>query len=226
MVEPARPGRSARIPTTITNAHQLQLMAMIRRELYAGGHIDLGSSLRPSANILACGRRRASTRSAPSTKFTGSFDGQGGTISGLLINRPTTNYVGLFGYVGIGGTVHHVGLQNVTVTGQNDTGALAGYNVGTITQAYAAGTVSGAGLVGGLVGVNSGTITQAYAPRRAYRQLCRRLAGKQQCHHAVLRGRDGGSGLSYVGIGRRQLRHHHLILLGRNDVGTGGRRRH
>ena len=152
--------------TTITNAHQLQLMTTNLGASYTlAGDIDLGASLSAvggkypgmwsSAGFVPIGNL--------STKFTGSFDGQGGTISGLLINRPTTNYVGLFGYVGIGGTVHHVGLQNATVTGQNDTGALAGYNSGAITQAYAAGTVSGAGLVGGLVGVNGGTITQTYA---------------------------------------------------------------
>ena len=129
----------------------------------------------------------------------GSFDRQGGTISGLLINRPTTNYVGLFGYVGIGGD--HVGLQNVTVTGQNDTGALAGYNSGAITLAYAAGTVSGAGLVGGLVGVNVGTITQAYATAAVSGtgNYVGGLAGYNS--NAITQSYAAGtvSGLSYVG---------------------------
>ena len=53
--------------TTITNAHQLQLMAMDLGASYTlAGNIDLDLQPgRPSAaNIPACGRRRASSRSA------------------------------------------------------------------------------------------------------------------------------------------------------------------
>ena len=169
LVHGRRPDPAVR-PLGIPNHHHQRPPAAAdgdksRRQLHAGGQY------RPRSSLAAVGGKYPGMWSSSgllpignsSTKFTGSFDGQGGTISGLLINRPTTNYVGLFGYVDIGGTVQHVGLQNATVTGQNDTGALAGYNNGAITQAYAAGTVSGAGLVGGLVGVNGGTITQTYA---------------------------------------------------------------
>ncbi|MDD5332742.1 MAG: YDG domain-containing protein [Rhodoferax sp.] len=91
-------------------------------------------------------------------RFAGSFDGLGHTISGLYINLPAIAYVGLFGFAN-NATLRNVGLTavNITVTGQDYVGALAGYpSGGTITYSYATGSVSGRHYVGGLVG-NSGT---------------------------------------------------------------------
>ena len=79
--------------TTITNAHQLQLMAMNLGASYTlAGNIDLGSSLAAvggkypdmwsSAGFVPIG--------STATKFTGAFNGQGYTIANLTINRPTT----------------------------------------------------------------------------------------------------------------------------------------
>ena len=48
-----------------------------------------------------------------SNKFTGTFDGQGYKITHLYINRPSTNYVGLFGYAGSGSEIKDVGLEEV-----------------------------------------------------------------------------------------------------------------
>ena len=156
--------------TTITNAHQLQLMAMNLGASYTlAGNIDLGSSLAAvggkypgmwsSAGFVPIG--------STATKFTGGFNGQGYTIANLTINRPTTDDVGLFGYVGAGVTVQDVGLLGAAVTGRNYVGALAGNNAGTITRSYATGMVNGTGVyIGGLVGYNVGTgsnVTQSYA---------------------------------------------------------------
>jgi hypothetical protein len=155
---------------TITNAHQLQLMAMNLGASYTlAGNIDLGSSLAAvggkypgmwsSAGFVPIG--------STATKFTGAFNGQGYTIANLTINRPTTDDVGLFGYVGAGVTVQDVGLLGAAVTGRNYVGALAGNNAGTITRSYATGMVNGTGVyIGGLVGYNVGTgsnVTQSYA---------------------------------------------------------------
>ena len=95
--------------------------------------------------------------------FTGSLDGAGRVISGLTINRPTSDFVGLFGVSGAGSTIRNIGLLGGSVTGKNTVGGLVGTNSGTITQAYATGPVTGGVAVGGLVGTNAGTITQAYA---------------------------------------------------------------
>ena len=52
-----------------------------------------------------------------SNSFTGNLDGQGHTISGLFINRPSDQNVGLIGYLGAGGTVSNVGVIDATITG-------------------------------------------------------------------------------------------------------------
>ncbi len=58
--------------------------------------------------------------------YRGNFDGQGHVISGLTIDRPGTNFVGLFGYIGGGSTVTDVGLEGGAITGHTAVGALAG----------------------------------------------------------------------------------------------------
>ena len=98
-----------------------------------------------------------------SNPFTGQFEGNGFTISNLMINRGRTNGVGLFGYTGSGSEIANVGLQNIDITGDNDVGGLVASNNGTITNSYAMGTVSGDDGVGSLVGSNNGTIKNSYA---------------------------------------------------------------
>jgi len=88
------------------------------------------------------------------TPFTGSFDGQGHTISNLYINRLAEDEVGLFGYTGTGATVQNVTITGATVMGNDDTGIMAGYNKGLITNTYCVGMVSGSFYAGGLVGYN------------------------------------------------------------------------
>ena len=133
------------------------------------GNIDLGSSLAAVGGKYPGMWSSAgfSPIGSTATKFTGAFNGQGYTIANLTINRPTTDDVGLFGYVGAGVTVRDVGLLGAAVTGSNHVGALAGTNAGTITRSYATGVVNGtATYVGGLVGYNFGTgsnVTQSYA---------------------------------------------------------------
>ncbi|MDP2826335.1 MAG: YDG domain-containing protein [Sulfuritalea sp.] len=100
-----------------------------------------------------------------STRFTGRFDGLGHSIAALAINRPSQDYVGLFGFAGSGNVLRNVGLLGGSVTGRNNVGALVGLSdAGTISNAYATGNVVGNGSVGGLVGhSNYGTISNAYA---------------------------------------------------------------
>ncbi|GAB3040273.1 hypothetical protein GCM10027285_26440 [Oleiagrimonas citrea] len=96
--------------------------------------------------------------------FTGVFEGLGFTVSNLTINRPSASYVGLFGVVGSGGVVRNIGVTGGNVTGSYCVGALAGANLGTITDAYATSSVTGNSLVGGLVGLNTnGSISNVYA---------------------------------------------------------------
>ena len=96
------------------------------------------------------------------TNFSGTLDGNNHTISNLYINRPDTNYVGLFGCST--GILINVTLDTPTVSGNNNIGGLAGNSNGTITNVTltnAAITGTGTGqYTGGLIGYNSsGTIS-------------------------------------------------------------------
>ena len=98
------------------------------------------------------------------TEFTGSFDGDGHTISNLTVSGD--DYCGLFGYIGEGGIVSNLGLENVSITGGGYVGGLCGYNYyGSITSCYASGSVTGSyNFVGGLCGYNdNGSIISCYA---------------------------------------------------------------
>lgn len=59
-------------------------------------------------------------------RFTGTFDGQGHTITGLYINRPTLSSVGLFGYCN-GATISYLHLTDFDVTGRYYVGAMCGH---------------------------------------------------------------------------------------------------
>ncbi len=99
-------------------------------------------------------------------RFTGTFDGDGHTISELFIDRSGTDYVGLFGYVDSGSEVKNVGLKNVDVTGQSRTGGLVGQNNGTVSNSYSTGSVTSDAYyshAGGLVGQNNGTVSKSYS---------------------------------------------------------------
>jgi len=93
----------------------------------------------------------------------GRFDGNGHVIRNLYINRPSQDYVGLFGCVGSGGKVKNVGLENVQVVGDEDVGGLVGWNEGTVSESYSTGSVQGEWEVGGLAGRNEGTVSQSYS---------------------------------------------------------------
>ncbi len=96
-------------------------------------------------------------------EFTGTFDGNGYTISGLIIDRGGTYSVGLFSEIGPGGTVKTVGLEGGSVTGTRRVGQLTGYNDGTVEDSHATGEITGRDRVGGLVGRNDGTVRRSYA---------------------------------------------------------------
>ena len=103
-----------------------------------------------------------------SNNYTGTFDGDGHTISGLYV-VPTGDYAGLFGYV-FGGTIKNVGVVNSYISGNGDSrvGGVCGENMnGTVENSYNKGivTVTGSNAhVGGVCGVNSfgGTIENSY----------------------------------------------------------------
>ncbi len=96
---------------------------------------------------------------SPSNQFTGRFDGLGHTITGLTVNRPATDYAGLFGYVN-GADIRNLGIDEASITGNNRVGGLAGYIFfGTIGGVSFEGTVEGHSYVGGLAGYTNSNST-------------------------------------------------------------------
>ena len=100
--------------------------------------------------------------------FTGTYNGQYHTISGLYINRTGTDNIALFGFVrSADAVIENIGVTNADISGLNNVGALGGYvfNGSTIRNCFSTGSVSGSARVGGLVGDNriGNTITYCYS---------------------------------------------------------------
>jgi hypothetical protein len=149
--------------TSISNAHQLQLM-----EMALGANYTLSTNI----NAAATGNSTDVWGSAgfvpignATTPFTGAFDGLGHTISNISINLPSAYYVGLFGYTGSGSVISNVGLVGGSVTGQGFVGELAGRNDSSVSNSYATGSVTGTtdGFTGGLIGINNSLVSNSYA---------------------------------------------------------------
>lgn len=133
------------------------------------GHYALGSNIDATATSgWNSGAGFVPIGTFPGMIFTGYFDGLGHTINNLVINRPTIDYVGLFGVAGTGSIVRNVGLVGGSVRGSSQVGGIVGVNHGgSVSNSYATGNVSGTslttGYVGGLVGYNYGTVSNSYA---------------------------------------------------------------
>lgn len=126
-----------------------------------------------------------------SSPFTGTFNGDGHTITGLTCDTSSDDNVGFFSYLGEGGVIRNVTLDSTifiggdnvgTLVGTNDggeilycqitstnitgtsaVGGLCGLNQGTITNCSAEGTVTGSSSVGGFVGINNNVIEICYS---------------------------------------------------------------
>ena len=109
---------------------------------------------------------------AANNPFTGTFDGNGFTISNLYISSTSVTWPGLFGRIE-GGSVRNLVLVNAYVKGAAGSrvlsgGGLVGWNNnGNIQNCSVTGAVAVTGEnsinIGGLVGYNDGTIQNCYA---------------------------------------------------------------
>jgi filamentous hemagglutinin family protein len=101
--------------------------------------------------------------------FSGDFDGNGHSVSGLTIVQYEVSEgtfvsdASMFGTIGSNGSVHDLTLTDVDIAGYSS-GAVATANFGDIRAVSVTGNVSGAGgAVGGIVGSNYGTISDSRA---------------------------------------------------------------
>jgi filamentous hemagglutinin family protein len=142
--------------TNIRNAHQLQLMAMDPTAHYTlAADLDLrGYHMAPTVGFV------------PINNFSGSFNGQGHTVSYLNIHDYATGTLGLFGTTLSNAKIHDVALANASITGGAGNTAvsiLVGDNAGSIYNVFTGGTVSGSGKVGGIAGKNSGSLAASFS---------------------------------------------------------------
>ncbi|NPV91941.1 MAG: S-layer homology domain-containing protein [Firmicutes bacterium] len=126
-----------------------------------GAHYILTADI----NLSASGYTNWVAIGTNSNMFTGVFNGNGKRIIGLTIDRSGTEYQGLFGAIGSGGLVKNLGLADVSVTGNNYVGGVAGQiSGGKVESCYVSGSVTGAGSVGGIVGrFTTGEVRNCYS---------------------------------------------------------------
>ena len=96
--------------------------------------------------------------------YTGIFEGQNHTISGLYFKQENTEEVGFFGHNR--GKISNVGILDSYFCGFSQVGGVCGYNSSTITNCYNKGVVDGtadrASSFGGVCGCNLGILTNCY----------------------------------------------------------------
>ena len=145
----------------IGNAGQLYWFA----QLVDGGELDANAVLTADITVNAEGEERKwNAIGSNAKKYSGTFDGQGFTVSGLFYDndKTTGGYVGLIASLDEGGLVKNVTVADSYLCGYRFLGAIVGQNVGgTIENCRNENTtVTGSGSnIGGIVGGNSGTVT-------------------------------------------------------------------
>lgn len=105
---------------------------------------ELANNITVNEDISAQNRIIWTPAGTISNPFTGTFDGKGHIISGL-VKENSTEPVGLFGMIGSGAEVSNVGVVNCIFSSTADAGGIAGINEGTITDSYIYGISPGNG---------------------------------------------------------------------------------
>ena len=162
----------------ISTADELRLFA----SMVNGGQTNISAKLTADIELNnTTGWENWNESNAPANSwtpigdyFTGTFDGQGHTISGLYyVNNPDypSHYVGLFGSLDGGGTVENVGVTKSYIQSSGYAGYTGGIvglmNSGTIRNCYCTGIVrcqgyGGGGIVGMNYGYDNSTIENCY----------------------------------------------------------------
>jgi large repetitive protein len=139
---------------TAENSYKLDSIADLEKiHYYPDKHFELTKDIVGANDVFtAIGSEGIS--------FTGVFDGNGHTITGLKIASETG--AGLFSINE--GTIKNVAVLNADInSSKNDAGILVDVNNGTIENSYTTGSITGLSNVGGLVGYSNGVIRNSYS---------------------------------------------------------------
>ena len=133
---------------TVTSAEGLKNIAKLVNEEW-----KLGINITLTADIDLKGIDWTPIGKDDNNSYTGTFDGNGKTITGLTVTG-SDRYTGLFGF--IKGTVKNVVLTEINITSGTFVGGVAGWSFGgNIENCSVSGSVSGSD-VGGVVGYQQG----------------------------------------------------------------------
>jgi len=138
---------------TVTSAEGLKNIAKLVNEEW-----KLGINITLTADIDLKGIDWTPIGKDDNKAYTGTFDGNGKTITGLTVTG-SYKYAGLFGDIDENGTVKNVVLEGVQITSDNSSGyagGVAGDSWGTIENCSVSGSVSGTTFAGGVVGSQRG----------------------------------------------------------------------
>ena len=156
-------------PIVISTPSQLDLLAKkvngtdgYTANNYSGKYFELG------ADITYNGTENNYTPiGSNGTEFGGHFDGKGHTVSGININLPSNNYIGLFCKAIESTTIQNLTLDNSRIAGYSYCGGIVGYNSGgTVDNCHVTSSVtilapnSAAEYHGGIVGRNGSGIVR------------------------------------------------------------------
>ncbi|MFB6073724.1 MAG: beta strand repeat-containing protein [Haloarculaceae archaeon] len=144
-------------PFQVSTVGDLQAM---HGNLSSNAHYALTQDIDASAAASWDGGKGFEPIGTQSAAFDATLDGRNHTISNLVIDRPTANYVGLFGNTT--GTIRNFTVANATVTGDQWTGGLVGTLNGTVRNLTVSNSnvTNGNYYTGGLAGeVTGGRLT-------------------------------------------------------------------
>ena len=143
----------------LTTSAQLRLVAYMvcsGQTDFAGQTLSLGNDIDlASREWTPIGGNNS--ENVASTKFAGTFDGRGYSISNLSITTGY-HYVGFFG--SSSGKIRNLGIASGRVVADNKAGGLVGSASGTISNCYSRASVSGSNFIGGLVGMSGKSIVE------------------------------------------------------------------
>jgi hypothetical protein len=91
--------------------------------------------------------------------FTGVLDGGGHNLTGLTV-ASSQSIQGLFAVIGEAGAVSNLNLEEISISGVDSVGGVAGKQYGRLESCSVSGTVSGQLSVGALAGQNNGCISR------------------------------------------------------------------
>lgn len=153
-------------PFIILSVEQLQLI-----QEYPDLHYALNSDIDASSTISWNDGAGFVPIGSLQTPFSGSLDGQGFTIDGLFIYRPSNNQIAIFASTHENSSISNLALRNIDITGSIATGSIVGVHKGSISKVSVTGSVTGNSHTGGLVGESYGSIDLSFSQADVLRIL-------------------------------------------------------